>query len=47
MPQPRLAVMVKFDVKVPPPYETRMKNVIDYLNKEVLGCQIPPPSQNL
>jgi hypothetical protein len=47
MPQPRLAVIVKFDAKVPPPYEMRMKNIVEYLNKEVLGCQMPPPSQNL
>jgi hypothetical protein len=47
MPQPRLAVIVKFDAKVPPLYETRMKNVVEYLNKEVLGCQIPPTRQNL
>jgi hypothetical protein len=43
MPQPRLAVIVKFDARLSPPYETRMKHVVEYLNKEVLGCRMRAP----
>ena len=47
MPELKLRVIVKFDAKVQPPYETRMKNVVNYLTREVLGCRIKKPSQSL
>jgi hypothetical protein len=47
VPELGLGVIVKFNAKVPPPYEARMKSVINYLSHEVLGCQMEAPSRSL
>jgi hypothetical protein len=42
VPELKLKAIVRFDAKVPPPYEPRMRGVVNYLIKDVFDCQQPP-----
>jgi hypothetical protein len=41
LPDLNLRVIVRFDAAVLPPYQARMKSVIDYLTTDVFGCTLP------